>query len=294
MSTVTNYFNRLLMLVRREYWENKKLFIVPLAIMTIVVFLLTVYYRVSSPIYSISITSDEQVRVMVAALFGKNITLNVVMWFCITFYLLGALSRGRRDNSVLFWQSLPIKHTETILSKCLAALIVLPAITFALMFLSTLLVCIFVLHTTNIKLLFYPLINMTQVYVLSLLLYFPWMGWFLFCSAIAKRRPLLWAMIPVWISLLEAMFTPQHMTITHFLFTPFWIAGSALYTSGALGHNIGQMYYDMTHFYDIFSGQDVFHLTFYSTTYALVSVVVGFVFIAVATYLRSRCYGNEG
>jgi ABC-2 type transport system permease protein len=282
MSTVTNYFNRLLMLVRREYWENKKLFIIPVAIMSIAVFLLNLYHP------------GLHVSKVPPILFVMNISINVVMWFCITFYLLGALSRGRRDNSVLFWQSLPIKHSETMLSKCLAALIVLPAITFALMFINTLLVCIFVFHTANLKLVFYPLTSMTQVYVLSLLLYFPWMGWFLFCSAIAKRRPLLWAMIPAWIMFVEIIFNAQHMTITKFLFYPFWLAGTALYASGFLGHNIGKMYHDMTHFSNVLSDQNILHLIFYSTTYALVSVAVGFVFIAVATYLRSRCYGNEG
>ena len=41
----------------------------------------------------------------------------VVFFFVVFFYLLGALYDDRRDRSVLFWKSLPVSDTSTVLSK---------------------------------------------------------------------------------------------------------------------------------------------------------------------------------
>ena len=48
------------------------------------------------------------------------------------FYCLGALYDDRRDRSILFWKSLPISDTTTVLSKLLTALVLAPAITIAI------------------------------------------------------------------------------------------------------------------------------------------------------------------
>jgi ABC-2 type transport system permease protein len=49
--------------------------------------------------------------------------------FVIFFYCLGTLFDERRDRSVLFWKSLPISDTVTVLSKVTTALVVAPFIT---------------------------------------------------------------------------------------------------------------------------------------------------------------------
>ncbi|WP_210235883.1 ABC-2 transporter permease, partial [Mesorhizobium sp. M1C.F.Ca.ET.212.01.1.1] len=51
-----------------------------------------------------------------------------VLAFVVFFYCLGALYDDRRDRSILFWKSLPLSDTQTVLSKVISALIVAPLI----------------------------------------------------------------------------------------------------------------------------------------------------------------------
>ncbi len=47
------------------------------------------------------------------------------------FYSLDSLYAERRDKSILFWRSLPITDVETVLSKLLTVIIVIPLVTIA-------------------------------------------------------------------------------------------------------------------------------------------------------------------
>ena len=47
----------------------------------------------------------------------------LVLAFVVFFYCLGALYDDRRDRSILFWKSLPLSDTQTVLSKVISALI---------------------------------------------------------------------------------------------------------------------------------------------------------------------------
>ena len=50
------------------------------------------------------------------------------------FYCLDALHGERRDRSILFWKSLPVSDLTTVLSKVIVPLVVLPLISFAIVF----------------------------------------------------------------------------------------------------------------------------------------------------------------
>lgn len=52
----------------------------------------------------------------------------LVLAFVVFFYCLGALYDDRRDRSILFWKSLPLSDTQTVLSKVISALVVAPLI----------------------------------------------------------------------------------------------------------------------------------------------------------------------
>ena len=47
--------------------------------------------------------------------------IGIVLFFVVLFYLLGALYDDRRDRSMLFWKSLPLSDTQTVLSKVVSA-----------------------------------------------------------------------------------------------------------------------------------------------------------------------------
>src|SRR5262249_36343068 len=55
------------------------------------------------------------------------------------FYCLDALYGERRDRSILFWKSLPVSDSTTLLSKATIPLIVLPLVTFAIVVVTQLL-----------------------------------------------------------------------------------------------------------------------------------------------------------
>jgi len=135
----------------------------------------------------------------------------IVLGFVVFFYCLGALYDDRRDRSILFWKSLPLSDTQTVLSKALSALLVAPLIAVAASLLTMLcfmvmLSIVVVAHGGSpLALIWAPSHPLTlaaghlawiPVYALWAL---PTAGWLLLCSAWAKTKPFLWAvMLPVF------------------------------------------------------------------------------------------------
>lgn len=143
----------------------------------------------------------------------------IVLGFVLFFYCLGALYDERKDRSVLFWKSLPLSDSETVLSKVASATLVAPAIATAAALVTMvgflLLVSTFVLiHGGNpVELVWGPgspltlagqLIAAIPVYALWML---PTVGWLLLCSSWARSKPFLWAiMIPVFAGIIVTWF----------------------------------------------------------------------------------------
>ncbi|HWJ93709.1 MAG TPA: hypothetical protein VNT33_03240, partial [Telluria sp.] len=130
----------------------------------------------------------------------------VAFWYC-----LGALYDERKDRSVLFWKSLPLSDRETVLSKVASATVVAPVIAsivalltmFGFLLLSSLLV---LAHGGNpVQLLWGPgsPLSIAAQFIAAIPVYALWslptVGWLLLCSAWARSKPFLWAiMIPVF------------------------------------------------------------------------------------------------
>lgn len=135
----------------------------------------------------------------------------IVLAFVVFFYCLGALYDDRRDRSILFWKSLPLSDTQTVLSKALSALLVAPFIaviaSILTMFGFLLIISVVVLtHGGDPMTLIWgpasPLsivaghLSWIPVYLLWAL---PSVGWLLLCSAWARTKPFLWAvMLPLF------------------------------------------------------------------------------------------------
>ena len=112
--------NRLLALVKREYWENKGAFrTTPLVIGGIYIALMLMSIFTTAHVDNELYTFKEAVRiageqssairgeVAYQAMLGSSVLFTVVMSFVVFFYLLGALYDDRKDRSILFWKSLP-------------------------------------------------------------------------------------------------------------------------------------------------------------------------------------------
>jgi ABC-2 type transport system permease protein len=146
------------------------------------------------------------------------LTITAIVMF---FYCLGALFDDRKDRSILLWKSLPISDRDTVLSKLTTALVVAPVISALAGILTAWAILLIFAITASMhgvgvfELLWtgHPfrvattLLLSVPVYVLWAL---PTAGWLLLCSAWAKGRPFLWAiLLPVgagavisWLSLM--------------------------------------------------------------------------------------------
>lgn len=153
--------NQLTVLIRREFWENRSIFLVLPAVITGFFLFLLLLGAVASPSDAITlkvdIQSDEEVeflddllvsghlyqyallqldaRPMAERVSYINATMQSLsapllftLWFVILFYLLGSLYDDRRDRSILFWKSLPVSDAITVFSKLLTALVVVPLV----------------------------------------------------------------------------------------------------------------------------------------------------------------------
>jgi len=238
---------RVLMLLRRELWEHRgSLVWAPLIVAGVLVLLMLVVGTLFGANIGIgngavqweiiTIDGDTGLSRLVdpgsydsAALqrmiAGQNqnliitaVPVFITLAFSVFFYCLGALYDDRRDRSVLFWASLPVTATETVLSKVLTATLIAPAL--ALLISIVLMAASLVMQgcliaklggepltllwaTTNPFRLALSQLIALPVYALWAL---PAVGWLLVCSAFARSKPVLWAvLIPVLIGLLATI-----------------------------------------------------------------------------------------
>jgi len=213
--------NRLIALIRREYWENKgALRTTPLVIGGLNVLFLLMAIFTTAHIDSDLYTFREAVRIMgeqpealrgsimYNGMLGSSVLFTVVMFFVVFFYLLGALYDDRKDRSILFWKSLPASDTLTIASKLITAMVLAPLTFLIVMILTHIIMAIIgslmVLSADgNPWTLFLSVVNPLKAWAMIAASWFaqsiwalPVYGWLLLVSAFAPRVPLLFATLP--------------------------------------------------------------------------------------------------
>jgi ABC-2 type transport system permease protein len=207
---------RLFWCIRRELWENRAVYIAPLAVAAFII--LGFFYSTLRMPAGLLITStvnnngivtqsshgiDPILPYTIAAALIMGTTFLVGIFYC-----LDALYGERRDRSILFWKSLPVSDLTTVLSKAAIPLVLLPLLTWAIIVVTQslmLLINVTVFHargidtgplhsglplTQNSMMLLYHLL------AIHVLWYAPIWCWFLMVSAWARRTPLLWATLP--------------------------------------------------------------------------------------------------
>jgi ABC-2 type transport system permease protein len=199
--------------VRREIWENRSLYLAPLAAAGIYVLALIIgtshlsqRMQDAMSMYSMQAHSDLERPYNFAALLMMGTTMIVSIFYC-----LDAFQSERRDRSILFWKSLPVSDLTTVLSKVSVPFVVLPAIAIGLtiaMQWIMLLVSSAVLMTHGIspaklwvelsppQMWAMVAYHMVTVHVLW---YAPYYCWMLLVSAWARRAPFVWAILPLFV-----------------------------------------------------------------------------------------------
>ena len=207
-------------LLRREFWENRAIFIIP-ALIGAALIAAALFGRVHIGATELAgLTSPDQQRALAGTvLFAFGVVFIVAMVLYCFWYLLDCLYADRKDRSVLFWKSLPISDSATVLSKLFFGLIVIPAVYFAAADLSSMLMAL-ILSTRASSLggalwqadVWLQLQGLwLYIIITAAVWYLPVAGWLLLVSAWAKRAVILWAILPVLgVDLAERVFIGTH------------------------------------------------------------------------------------
>lgn len=233
---------KFMMLMRREYWENRgalqttpivigSLMIIGMLIAIITVSVFSVRVNGEEFIYSqvvgqLEKISPEMMRVQYDVfLQGTAYFFFLVLFFVVFFYCLGSLYDDRKDRSVLFWRSLPVSDTATVMSKLATALLMAPLIMFVVVAITQIILMVI----ASVMVMFAGLSPWTYVWqpaqlflswgvlLLTILIAGLWsapvFAWCILCSAFAKSKPFLWAVfvpgtvgfLQMWINTLQSM-----------------------------------------------------------------------------------------
>ncbi|MBU6469916.1 MAG: hypothetical protein KGL00_08900 [Gammaproteobacteria bacterium] len=218
------------MLAKREVWEHKSLWIVPIVVACLValgssyggVALIVAAHQGVITVNNMGISGDARGGLHIAMLAMAGL-FNVVMLFMVWFYLMDSLYADRKDRSVLFWRSMPVSDTATVLSKLFTGMVTAPAFMFVLVVIVEIVAgMIFTIASgiIGVNLLheaFYPgTIILTWIVLAFALIQqslwlLPYWGWFLLCSAWAKKLVLAWVvLIPLGAILIELIVFRSH------------------------------------------------------------------------------------
>jgi ABC-2 type transport system permease protein len=290
--------NTTLWLVRREFWENRAIWLIP-AVLGGLLVLASLFggYQVLGAVDLATVRAVVQA----GALDGMvliAVTFFVVMSIYSTWYLLDCLYADRKDRSILFWKSMPISDTATVVCKLATALIVIPLLYFALADLTTLIMAFIISVRANsyidsslwrgglwlqIQALWLYLIVTAAIW------YLPVAAWLLVVSAWARRAVMLWSILPpLALVIAERVFLGTHVIagqlssrldgyFTHALqYTP----GAANWVTTEIGHDTINTPVSVIQFLNPGG--------FFSSSDTWIGAAVGAALIAGAIQLRMR------
>jgi ABC-2 type transport system permease protein len=231
--------NKVLMLIRREFWENRSLWIAPLVISGVIL-VTTLFggihvngdgnehmwfsgaqHHMTAEQLDPGATKRQMIYASTIGAFTvvQLITLGVVVFF----YLLDSLLAERKDRSILFWKSLPISDTEVVASKALTGMVVTPLYVLAVSAVTQLVFGLiwwarFSNHPLGTLVTPFDAGMWLQVQAAFLVLvpavvvwYLPIAGYLMLVSVWSRRNAFLWAVLPwVALQLIEAIITHTH------------------------------------------------------------------------------------
>ena len=195
--------------VRRELWENRSLYIAPLLLAALII----AGFAYHSPKFADGarlLPAMEAAKAAKAAIIPFGLTAAVLLfagWIIGLFYSVDALHGERRDKSILFWKSMPVSDTETVLAKAFIPLVLVPVLV-CLVALATQLMLLAIglavmsskgidasIVTSRLPL---PGMWIGMFYGMAVhsLWFAPIAAWVLLVSAWARRAVLMWAFMP--------------------------------------------------------------------------------------------------
>jgi ABC-2 type transport system permease protein len=195
--------------VRREVWENRSIYVAPLAVAAVsfLGFLVSLH-GLARNVRSLGGMEPVHQHVGLVMPYAHVAWLLLVTGMLVgVFYSIDALHGERRDRSILFWKSLPVSDLTTVLSKASIPLVVVPLVTFVVIVGLHLIMLVFsslVLAMSGLGVAaqrtLLPLFQMELVLLYGLtvmaLWHAPIYGWLLLVSGWARRATFLWVVLP--------------------------------------------------------------------------------------------------
>ena len=195
--------------VRRELWENRSVYVAPIFVAIVVLFgFLVSTSGLPERRRAVLLLDPAKARAAIDVPYNMAAIMLIVTAFIVgVFYCLDALYGERRDRSILFWKSLPVSDSTTLLSKATIPLFVLPLVTFAIIVATQLVMMLWtsallISHGmspastwTNVPLFRNSFILLYGLVAIALW-HAPIYGWALLISGWARRATFLWAILP--------------------------------------------------------------------------------------------------
>lgn len=223
-----------LALLKREIWEHRSIYVTPVAIASIVtlgvlaglMFASGLTAELDIAIFGAqNLAGDPERKAALTVFFlGTSWIFIVAVAILTVFYCLDSLYAERKDKSILFWRSLPVTDAETVVSKLLTAIVVIPSVTVLGIIVTHLINLIVVSIWVSMKggdggMLIWGSISLLDNWLAAFIVVIacgiwmsPFVGWFLLVSAYTKRSPLLMAFMPlILIGLLEGIIFRSHV-----------------------------------------------------------------------------------
>jgi len=223
-----------LALVKREIWEHRSIYVTPAAIAVVVslgVLAMLMFASGFAAELDVAIFGaqnlagdPERKAVLTGFFLGTSWVFIIALAILTVFYCLDSLYAERKDKSILFWRSLPVTDAETVVSKLITAIFVIPLVTVIGIVATHLINLIVVSIWVSIKggdagVLIWSSVSLLDNWLAAFIVVIasgiwmsPFIGWFLLVSAYTKRSPLLMAFMPlVLIGLLEGIILRSHM-----------------------------------------------------------------------------------
>ena len=202
--------DRFLWLIRRELWEYRVIYIAPLVAAVVFLFgfllnLMRLPERARAAMAMDAVHRQQEIA------YPHDLAAGLLLgvWLLIAaYYCVDTLYGERRERSILFWKSLPVSDGMTVAAKASIALMVLPALAWAVVTWTQ--IIMYVLNaaalsangmslsilTANVPLLKTSLLLLYHLVTVHVLWWAPFYGWLLLVSAWARKAPLVWAVLP--------------------------------------------------------------------------------------------------
>jgi ABC-2 type transport system permease protein len=196
--------------VQRELWENRSIYIAPLAVAAVILagFLISTSHLADKMRATLALSPAQQNHaIQQPYTFAEDVLMGTFLIVAV-FYCLDALYGERRDRSILFWKSLPVSDLTTVLAKASIPVLILPLVTFVVtvvtQWIMALLSTVVLLGSGLSAATLWNHLPLFQMWLglfdhlvgFHGLWYAPFYCWMLLVSAWARRAPFLWAALP--------------------------------------------------------------------------------------------------